>query len=61
MYDAIREGANAFLFAEYRYMVAFIGIFGTIVLLFVAWGSDWTRAAFSLTAFVLYVFVVLVC
>lgn len=33
IYDAIREGADSFLFAEYRICLIFIAIFGSLVLL----------------------------
>jgi inorganic pyrophosphatase len=52
IYEAIREGADSFLMAEYRICAIFIVLFGAIVLCFVALGSSWTDGALTSIAFV---------
>eukprot|EP00929_Paragymnodinium_shiwhaense_P040404 TRINITY_DN21100_c0_g2_i1.p1 TRINITY_DN21100_c0_g2~~TRINITY_DN21100_c0_g2_i1.p1 ORF type:complete len:795 (+),score=198.67 TRINITY_DN21100_c0_g2_i1:102-2486(+) len=54
IYEAIREGADAFLFAEYRICFAFIVIFGLIVFILVSHSSDtfhWGVGALTATSF----------
>eukprot|EP00640_Fibrocapsa_japonica_P000845 CAMPEP_0113952886 /NCGR_PEP_ID=MMETSP1339-20121228/90672_1 /TAXON_ID=94617 /ORGANISM="Fibrocapsa japonica" /LENGTH=739 /DNA_ID=CAMNT_0000961559 /DNA_START=70 /DNA_END=2289 /DNA_ORIENTATION=+ /assembly_acc=CAM_ASM_000762 len=54
IYEAIRDGANAFLFAEYTICFYFIILFGIVVLIVTALGEDsWVFGGFSLVAFVL--------
>jgi len=55
IYDAIRDGANAFLFAEYKICAIFIVVFGTLILIltsFEAHSWNWTRGVFTTIAFV---------
>jgi len=50
--EAISEGANAFLFAEYRICMMFLVVFGAVVLFLIYWGtSSWNEAAFTTLAF----------
>jgi len=48
---AISEGANGFLFAEYVYMAKFMVGFSIILLVFLGFGSSWTKAIFTTIAF----------
>lgn len=41
VYEAIYEGADSFLKAEYKVCFQFIAFFGVVVLFLVSWGSDW--------------------
>lgn len=49
---AIADGANAFLYAEYRWMGAFMSGFGLILLLMLGLLHDWPSAIFSTIAFI---------
>ena len=55
IYNAIYEGAESFLRAEYRICAWFIGIFGAIIFVLVAWGTGWdfARGLFTALSFVL--------
>lgn len=54
IYEAIRRGADAFLYAEYAICAIFIFIFGAVVFLLVGMGQeDWIEGAFTTAAFVL--------
>eukprot|EP00948_MAST-09A_sp_MAST-9A-sp1_P001437 g1437.t1 len=49
-YNAIREGAQTFLFAEYMYCAVFIVVFYIIILVLIAWGNKWNWTLGALTA-----------
>ena len=51
LYVAIRDGAKAFLWAEYKICFIFIAVFGLIVFLLVGSGGSWTQGAFSFVSF----------
>lgn len=54
IYEAIRNGADAFLSAEYTICCIFIVIFGAIVFFLVGVGQNsWVEGAFTTGAFVL--------
>jgi len=49
---AIAEGANAFLYEEYRICGIFLVLFGILVLCLISWGTgSWTQGAFTMLAF----------
>lgn len=50
IYDAINEGAESFLRAEYQVCFVFISVFSLIVLVLVAWGTGWDAARGFFTA-----------
>lgn len=50
IYDAIYEGAESFLKAEYQVCGAFITVFSVIVFVLVAWGTGWDYARGGFTA-----------
>jgi inorganic pyrophosphatase len=56
IYESIRQGANAFLFAEYKICAVFIVIFGALILVLTSFegaGSwNWDRGLFTCIAFV---------
>merc|ERR1712188_193848 len=55
IYNYIREGAKAFLYAEYKICAIFIVLFGLLVLILTAhpWSNgDWTSGALTCAAFV---------
>ena len=51
IYDTIREGAKAFLYAEYRICFVFIVLFGALVLGLVAKGSDMQQGTLTALSF----------
>lgn len=54
IYEAIRNGADAFLSAEYTICCIFIVLFGAVVFFLVGIGQDsWVEGAFTTGAFVL--------
>jgi len=55
IYEAIYEGAESFLRAEYAVCGYFIVIFAAIIFVLVSWGTDWdyTRGALTMVSFVL--------
>jgi len=53
IYEAIRTGAKAFLFAEYKICAAFCFVFGAVVLGLVSWGQTPTDGALTAVAFFL--------
>lgn len=54
IYEAIRNGADAFLSAEYTICCIFIVVFGSVVFFLVGVGQDsWVEALFTTGAFVL--------
>jgi H+-translocating diphosphatase len=50
IYEAIYEGAESFLRAEYKVCFQFIIVFGAIVWILVSWGTGWDAARGSFTA-----------
>jgi len=58
IYDAIVEGAESFLRAEYKVCFVFIMLFAVVVLLLVAYGTgwDWYRGGFTAISFLLGAF-----
>lgn len=50
IYEAIYEGAESFLRAEYTVCLWFISIFSIIILVLVAWGTGWDAARGFFTA-----------
>jgi H(+)-translocating pyrophosphatase len=50
IYEAIYEGAESFLRAEYTYCAVFVAGFSVVVFLLVAWGTGWDMARGFLTA-----------
>ena len=53
IYEAIRTGANAFLFAEYKICAVFCVCFGAVVMGLVSWGQTPTDGALTACAFFL--------
>jgi Na+/H+-translocating membrane pyrophosphatase len=55
IYNAIYEGAQSFLRAEYSYCAGFVFVFANIVFFLVSWGFDWDwiMGAFTTISFVL--------
>ncbi|KAL7568521.1 hypothetical protein ACA910_002639 [Epithemia clementina (nom. ined.)] len=55
IYEAIYEGAESFLRAEYKVCALFISVFSIIVFLLVAWGTGWdlARGGFTAVSFLL--------
>jgi Na+/H+-translocating membrane pyrophosphatase len=53
IYEAIREGAKAFLFAEYKIVFVFCIAFAVVVIGLVSHGQDATAGALTMTAFCL--------
>mmetsp|Transcript_8527 Transcript_8527/g.23595 ORF Transcript_8527/g.23595 Transcript_8527/m.23595 type:complete len:745 (+) Transcript_8527:112-2346(+) len=55
IYEAIYEGAESFLKAEYQVCALFISVFSIVVLVLVAWGTGWdmARGGFTALSFVL--------
>jgi len=55
IYEAIYEGAESFLRAEYTVCVGFVAIFSLIIFVLVMWGSSWdfTRGIFTALSFIL--------
>uniref|UniRef100_A0A6S8W7K9 H(+)-exporting diphosphatase n=1 Tax=Chaetoceros debilis TaxID=122233 RepID=A0A6S8W7K9_9STRA len=55
IYEAIYEGAESFLRAEYTYCAVFVAGFSVVVFFLVAWGTDWdtTRGFLTASSFVL--------
>ena len=51
IYDTIREGAKAFLYAEYKICFVFIVLFGALVLGLVAKGSDMQQGTLTALSF----------
>mmetsp|Transcript_28498 Transcript_28498/g.39668 ORF Transcript_28498/g.39668 Transcript_28498/m.39668 type:complete len:800 (-) Transcript_28498:394-2793(-) len=51
-YRLIFDGANAFLFQEYKYMAAFIVIFAAILIVVLGTGHSWASGIFSATSFI---------
>lgn len=57
IYEAIRNGADAFLSAEYTICCIFVVVFGAVVFFLVGVGQNsWDEAAFTTGAFVLGAF-----
>ncbi|CAM9452584.1 unnamed protein product [Discosporangium mesarthrocarpum] len=57
IYEAIRDGADAFLSAEYTICLLFVVLFGAVVFFLVSVGqSSWAQGAFTTGAFVLGAF-----
>lgn len=50
IYEAIYEGAESFLKAEYNVCTLFIAVFSAIILVLVAWGTGWDLARGGFTA-----------
>jgi len=50
IYEAIYEGAESFLKAEYQVCAAFITVFSVVILVLVAWGTGWDMARGGFTA-----------
>eukprot|EP01028_Stygiella_incarcerata_P002484 TRINITY_DN1467_c0_g1_i1.p1 TRINITY_DN1467_c0_g1~~TRINITY_DN1467_c0_g1_i1.p1 ORF type:complete len:736 (-),score=170.10 TRINITY_DN1467_c0_g1_i1:139-2346(-) len=48
---AISQGAQSFLFAEYRFMVLFIVVFSIVILCLLGSSGSWKHAAFSMMSF----------
>lgn len=55
IYEAIYEGAESFLRAEYKVCFWFISVFSIIVLVLVSWGTGWdaARGVFTALSFLL--------
>jgi len=55
IYEAIYEGAESFLRAEYSVCAYFVIVFSVIVLVLVSWGTDWdyVRGTFTMISFIL--------
>jgi len=55
IYNAIYEGAESFLKAEYTYCLIFVAIFSVIIFALVSWGTDYdfARGMFTSLSFVL--------
>ncbi len=53
IYEAIYEGAESFLRAEYSVCTLFVVVFSAIIFFLVSWGSDGTRGFFTSLSFVL--------
>mmetsp|Transcript_7222 Transcript_7222/g.9387 ORF Transcript_7222/g.9387 Transcript_7222/m.9387 type:complete len:746 (+) Transcript_7222:89-2326(+) len=55
IYEAIYEGAESFLAAEYRICFLFISVFSVVVFTLVAWGTGWdmVRGGFTAISFLL--------
>jgi Na+/H+-translocating membrane pyrophosphatase len=53
IYEAISEGAEAFLRAEYTYCAVFIGVFAVIIYSLISWSQDSTMGALTTISFVL--------
>lgn len=55
IYEAIYDGAESFLKAEYTICAWFVALFSIVVLILVAWGTnwDWARALFTALSFIL--------
>jgi len=55
IYEAIYEGAESFLRAEYTVCAYFIIVFSVLVLVLVSWGAEWdfVRGVFTMIAFIL--------
>lgn len=52
IFDAITEGANAFLYAEYKICFIFIAVFGLVIFCLIAWGSSVQDGILTTVAFV---------
>ncbi|GBG26715.1 Pyrophosphate-energized vacuolar membrane proton pump [Hondaea fermentalgiana] len=55
IYNAIREGADSFLFAEYKICLIFVVLFGSVVLVLTSYVGDhwaWEQGALTALAFV---------
>ena len=50
---AISDGANSFLFAEYKYMMYFIVMFSVVVVVVVGLAAGWLNGLFTMFAFIL--------
>ena len=50
IYEAIYEGAESFLRAEYRVCFWFVVLFAVLIFVLVSWGTGWEMARGSLTA-----------
>jgi len=54
IHAAIADGANAFLFAEYRICAVFLVIFAIIVLCLISWGTgSWDQGFYTMIAFLM--------
>merc|ERR1719472_41833 len=55
IYEAIYEGAESFIRAEYTVCVGFVAIFTIIIFVLVMWGTSWdfTRGIFTALSFIL--------
>eukprot|EP00550_Attheya_septentrionalis_P010979 CAMPEP_0198304314 /NCGR_PEP_ID=MMETSP1449-20131203/57330_1 /TAXON_ID=420275 /ORGANISM="Attheya septentrionalis, Strain CCMP2084" /LENGTH=746 /DNA_ID=CAMNT_0044006835 /DNA_START=887 /DNA_END=3127 /DNA_ORIENTATION=- len=55
IYEAIYEGADSFLKAEYAVCTLFVSVFSVVVFVLVSWGTGWdmTRGFFTALSFVL--------
>jgi len=55
IYEAIYEGAESFLRAEYTVCVGFVAIFSVVIFVLVIWGTSWdlTRGIFTALSFIL--------
>jgi len=55
IYEAIYEGAESFLRAEYTMCIQFVVVFAVIIFVLVSWGTDWdyTRGSLTMFSFVL--------
>jgi len=54
IYDCIRDGAQAFLFAEYRIMAIFLVVFGLLLFVLTSYQEkkwQWSRGAYTLISF----------
>jgi Na+/H+-translocating membrane pyrophosphatase len=58
IYEAIYEGAESFLAAEYRVCFWFVSVFSIVILVLVAWGTGWdmARGLFTSISFLLGAF-----
>jgi len=58
IYDAIYEGAESFLQAEYRVCFWFVVLFAALIFVLVSWGTDWdmSRGYFTAISFLLGAF-----
>jgi H+-translocating diphosphatase len=50
IYEAIYEGAESFLRAEYKVCVIFVAAFAVLIFVLVSWGTGWDMARGSFTA-----------
>jgi len=48
----ISDGADAFLFKEYSWLLMFVTVFGTVIFLLLGFGHNWSSGVFSALAFV---------